>query len=136
MVGKCRSINWHGFQFLDSNAGITVEFNSRQFVGHGQKIDRFTQVLAHFTPDSARIFDNRLHVTVFSNPFCGSLGPHFRHTGDVVRSIPHECQIVDNLIRTYLEFFNNPGLIHKMIVHGVDQADIGIDQLRHILVTG
>ncbi len=61
---------------------------------------------------------------------------HTGHTGNVVHLVPLQRQQVDHQMRRHAELFLDPGHIHLAVVHGVDQGDMLIHQLRHILVTG
>ena len=57
------------------------------------------------------------------------------HTRDIVRGITHQCQVVNDLAGLYTKFFNNGGGVHDRIRHGVDEGDLIVDKLRHVLVT-
>ncbi len=135
-VGKLIAIGFDMVEFADTNPGLAIELDGRQLVRHGQKFQRFAQVLTDFTLEFIRIRDYAIEVTILRNPLGRCLWPYFRYAGNIIRGITHECEVINNLVRAHLEFFDHGGFVHVMIIHGVDQADVGIDQLRHVLVSG
>ncbi|MNZ48003.1 hypothetical protein D3C78_657360 [compost metagenome] len=56
------------------------------------------------------------------------------NTRNVVGRIAHERQIIDDLLRSDAEFLLHALHVHAATGHGVDQGNVTIDQLRHILV--
>ena len=61
---------------------------------------------------------------------------HTGHTGNVVYLVPLQRQQIDHQLRRHTELFLDPCHIHLAVVHGVDQGDMFVHQLCHILVTG
>ncbi|MCY1172784.1 hypothetical protein D9M73_129280 [compost metagenome] len=58
------------------------------------------------------------------------------NTRNVVGRIAHERQIIDDLLRSDAEFLLHALHVHAATGHGVDQGNVPIDQLRHVLVAG
>ena len=57
-------------------------------------------------------------------------------TGNIVRLVPQQGEVVDNQLRWYAKLFNHPCPVQGRVIHGVNQGDMLIDQLSYILVTG
>ena len=75
-----------------------------------------------------------VEISVRCQPLCSCLGPTTRHTGDIVRGIPNQRKIINNLSRLDAKFFLNTCNIHRGVAHGIDERDVFVDQLSHVLV--
>ncbi|KAF1030450.1 MAG: hypothetical protein GAK37_01366 [Pseudomonas sp.] len=64
------------------------------------------------------------------------LGTNTRNARDVVGRITHQRQIVDDLLGCDAELFLHALDVHRATGHGVDQGNVPVHQLRHVLVTG
>ena len=71
---------------------------------------------------------------VFIQPFCGCFGSHLGNAGNVIGAIANQRQIINDLLRVYLKFGFYALTIQTRAGHGIDQTDMRVDQLRHILV--
>ncbi len=98
--------------------------------------DAGAQVLAHLAGDFRRMRQQRVEGAVAIEPFCGGLRTHLVDTRDVVGAVAHQREVVDDLFRIHVELRLDSGAIQQRVVHGVDQRDALIDQLRHVLVAG
>ena len=61
---------------------------------------------------------------------------HTGHPGDVVDLIPLQSQQVNNQVGRHTELFDNTAVVHGGVGHGVNQRDMVVDQLGHVLVAG
>ena len=66
----------------------------------------------------------------------GRLRANAWNARDVVRRVAHQREVIDDLLGRDAEFLFHPLNVHHAAGHGVDQGDVGIDQLRHVLVAG
>jgi len=64
------------------------------------------------------------------------LGTNTRYAWNVVRRIAHQREVVDDLLGRYAKFLFNALNVHHAAGHGVNQRDVAINQLGHVLVTG
>ena len=64
------------------------------------------------------------------------LGPHPGHARNVVAGVAHQRQVVDDELRRHTKALDDALSIRHLPLHGVDQGDVGRDQLRHVLVPG
>jgi len=75
-----------------------------------------------------------LNRAILSEPLDRGLRPTLGNAGYVVRGIPHQRQVVDNLLRRDTELVHHPLPVHAAVGHGVDQGNVTIHQLGQILV--
>ncbi len=61
---------------------------------------------------------------------------HPRYTGDVVDLVAHQRQEVDDMFRADAKFLVHASHVQHASGHGVDQGNVPVHQLRHVLVTG
>ncbi len=66
---------------------------------------------------------------------CGLLA-NAGHAGNVIDLVAHQSQVIDDVLRTDAEFLFHARHIQHAAGHGVDQGDVAVDQLRHVLVAG
>ncbi|MNN27055.1 hypothetical protein D3C81_1405780 [compost metagenome] len=64
----------------------------------------------------------------------GGFFTYARHTRDVVDLVTHQGEEIDDVLRTDAEFLVYARHIEDSTGHGVDQRNVAIDQLRHVLV--
>ncbi|MCY1403296.1 hypothetical protein D9M71_184720 [compost metagenome] len=57
------------------------------------------------------------------------------HAGNVVDLVAHQREEVDDVLRTDTKFLLHASNIHHASGHGIDQRNVPVDQLRHVLVT-
>ena len=58
------------------------------------------------------------------------------HARNVIDLVAHQRQVIDDQLRANTKFFFYPFNIHHGVGHGVDQGDVRINQLGHILIAG
>lgn len=61
---------------------------------------------------------------------------HARHAGDVVDLVAHQREEVDDQVRRNAELLGDAVHIQRLVLHGVDQGDVLVHQLGHVLVAG
>ncbi|MNZ86966.1 hypothetical protein D3C78_1058120 [compost metagenome] len=59
-----------------------------------------------------------------------------RHTGNVIDLVAHESEEIDDVLRTDAELLVYARDIKHSSSHGIDQRNVAVDQLRHVLVAG
>ena len=66
-------------------------------------------------------------------------GGFLTHTGNarnVIDRVSHEGQQIDDELRRHTKLIDHPIAVQDNLGHGIDQGDVVIHQLRHVLVTG
>jgi len=71
---------------------------------------------------------------VFGQPFGGGFRAAAVHAGHVVHFVAGQRQKINDALGRHAEFFLHPGAVQGFAGHGVDQGDLGVDQLGHVLV--
>ena len=66
----------------------------------------------------------------------GGLFAHTRHAGNVVDLVAHQGQEVDDVFRADAKFLVHASHVQHASGHGVDQGNVPVHQLCHVLVTG
>ncbi len=66
----------------------------------------------------------------------GGLFTHTWHTWNVVHLVAHQRQEVDDVLGADPEFLVHASHVQHATGHGVDQGNVPVDQLRHVLVAG
>ena len=69
-------------------------------------------------------------------PLGGSLRADLGYAGDVVDTVAHQRQVVDDALRRHAVLGDHAVAVELGVVHGVDQGDVLRDELRHVLVAG
>ena len=87
----------------------------------------------------ANFFDiavNGVQVTYAPQNGYGGFFANAGDTGNIVGFVPHQRQVIDNQLRWHAKFGFHARAIEKRIGHRVDQRDVAVDQLCHVLVAG
>ena len=71
---------------------------------------------------------------VFLQPFNGRFGANFRHPRHVVHGIADQRLVIQHQVRWNAKLGLDAGQIAALVVHGVQDQDALIDQLRQIFV--
>ena len=71
---------------------------------------------------------------IFQQQFGGGFGAHFLYTGHVVHGIAHQNLVVEHQAGRYAKLFLHTRQVAAFAVHGVDDGDVFIDQLRQVFV--
>ena len=64
----------------------------------------------------------------------GGLFTHAGYAGYIIDLVARQGEKIDYQRRRQAEFFLHTRFVKRFILHGVDQRDVGIDQLRHVLI--
>ena len=113
-----------------------IVLQGHQLLRQGQPWQEFTQVFADLALDPGRIVDHPGQRAVLAEPLDGGPGADLGHPGHVIHAVAHERQIIDDAFGRQAELFDHPRAIQIIIVHGVDQMDALVDDLREVLVAG
>ena len=90
----------------------------------------FARLALHFT----RMSLDALKVTVFGDPLGGGLRTALLDAGHVVDLVAHEGEVVDDALRRNAVLFNDALAVVELHVHRVDEHDVVVDELGHVLV--
>ena len=115
-------------------AQVAIGLDGEQLPPGGQPVQRFAQVFAHHAFDVAGVGHHRLQAAVFLQPLHGGFGADFGHAGHVVHGVAHQGLVVQHQVRGHTKFFLHAGQVAPLAVHGVDDGDALVDQLRQIFV--
>ena len=66
----------------------------------------------------------------------GGFLAHPRHAGDVVHLVAHQCEEVDDECGRQAKLLLHARFIEGFLFHGVDQRDVAVHQLGHVLIAG
>ena len=123
-------------QFIKGDLEFHIAFDGGQLFRQRQLLDVFAERFTDFAFDFIGVIDQVFECFVLSQPFRCGFRADFRHTGDIVRGVAHQRQIINDLIRTHTKFFTHSRNIgnRRFFVHGVNQRHVFIDQLRHVFI--
>ena len=99
-----------------------------------QPVQGPAQVVARHTFDGSGRRDDTVQRAVVRQPLGRRLRTHLVHARHVVHGVANERQVVDDALRRHAELRQHPGLVQRLVAHGVDQRDRRRHQLRQILV--
>ena len=100
----------------------------------GQPVQGLAQVLADHAFDLVGVGDHFFQTAVLLKPLHGGFGADFGDAGHVVHGVTHQVLVVEHEVRGHAELFQHPGHVAPLAVHGVDDGDALIHQLRQIFV--
>ena len=96
----------------------------------------FSETLPDFAGNLVGVRDDFVESSIFVQPHCRSLRANLRHARYVVRGVTDESQVINNLFGGNVELLLDTIAIHDPVGHCIDQRDIILDKLCHILVAG
>ncbi len=118
----------------------SVEFqvaaDRRQATGQLEVAEVLAQAFADLAGNLGSVLHDPVQRAVLVEPLGGRLGADLGHARDVVRAVPDQGQVVDDLLGPDVELGLHAVAVEPRAGHGVDQADPLVDQLRHVLVAG
>jgi len=92
------------------------------------------QVLTHL-PAISPAFATRLsRVCVLVGATWRRSSAHFLDAWNVVGAVAHQREIVDDLLGETSELGLDTGAVQYRVGHGVDEGDLAVNELRHVLV--
>ena len=113
---------------------VAVGLDSQQLARGWQPVECFLQAVANGARDGVGIGDHAGQRAVLLQPLGGGLGPDLGHARHVVDDVTDQRLKVDHPVRRHAKLGLDPGDVAPLAVHGVDNGDVGIDQLRQVLV--
>ncbi len=102
----------------------------------GHDVQARAQVLADLAGDVLGVRQQLVKGAVGIEPLGGGLRAHLVDARNVVRAVADQREVVDDLLREHVELRLDAGPVQDGVGHGVDQRDLLVDQLRHVLVAG
>ena len=123
-------------QFLRRHGQIQVVPEGHQVLAHGNLVQVLAQVFPDLAGEAVRVGHDVIQRAMLGQPLHRGLGPYLGNPRHVVRGVADQGQVIDDALRRHAVFFNNTGAIKASIVHGVDQVDIIVDDLRQVLIAG
>ena len=123
-----------GWQPRQPSLQIAVGFDGEQLPRSGQPFQGLAQVVTHHAFDILGMGHHCLQAAVFLQPLDRGLGAHFGHTRHVVHRVAHQVLVVQHQVGGHAELFQHPCHIPTLAVHGVDDGDAFVDQLRQVFV--
>ncbi len=135
-LGQRRGVGRVQGQGLGREVQGDIALDGGQLPGHGQDMQAGPQVLAHLAPDGVGVGDDLIQAAVGLEPLHGGLGSHARDAGDIVGGVPHQGEVIHDLFGRDAELVHDPLGIELGVGHGVDQGDVVVHQLGHVLVAG
>ena len=117
---------------------IAIGAHGHQPPAGGQPVQRLAQVVADGALDVGRRGDHAVERAVFGQPLDSRLRADLVHAGHVVHRVADQRQVVDDALGRHAELgLHGLDVQHlRRLGHGVDQRDLGRDQLRQVLVAG
>ena len=100
----------------------------------GQPVNGFAQVLTHHALDLICIHHEFVERAKFEQQLGSCFGAYLLHTWYIVHGIADQNLIVQHEAGGHTKFFLDARQIAALAVHGVDDGDVFIDQLRQIFV--
>ena len=95
-----------------------------------------TQVFPDLAGKAFRVGNDIIQAAVFRQPLDRGFWPHLGNPRHVVRCVADQGKVIDNTLRRHSIFFYHAGAIKPGIVHGIDQVNVIINNLRQVLVAG
>ena len=132
---RCR-VSVSRFEFVDADVEVDVPPDRRKVLRQFQLLDAVAKAFTDLALDLFAVLDDTVGTVVKVQPFCRGLGADPGHTRYVVGAVADERQVVDDLLREYVELRLDRITVHGCVVHRVDQGDSVADELRQVLVTG
>jgi hypothetical protein len=113
-----------------------VHLDGKQHARLRQPVAGGAQVFADHTLDGVGVRQQVVEGAVFGEPLHRGFRPHLGDAGDVVDRIADQGEVIDDAFRRHAELGGHACPVERFLAHGVDQRDMVVDQLRHVLVAG
>ncbi|MNO98274.1 hypothetical protein D3C76_900150 [compost metagenome] len=141
---QCITVWLAADQRLDFDIQRHVELDGGQLIGQERRLTVLfklgRQGLGAADAQGRHLVEVVVDVAQAATNTCQQAGSgllaHARHAGDVVDLVAHQGEEIDDVLRADTKLFVHPGNIHHATGHGVDQGDMPVHQLRHVLVAG
>ncbi len=123
-------------QGLGAGVEFQVTADGGQLARQRQLLQRGAQLVADLALDLAGMLDHVVQRAPGGQPLGCSLRTHAGYARDVVRGVADQGEVIDDLPWRHAELLLHAVGIEPGAAHGVDQRDVFIDQLGHVLVAG
>ena len=121
-------------RFVDRQ--LDVAAYGRELARQRHHVGAGAQVFTDLTGDLGGVFQDRSECAVGIEPLGGGLRPHLVDARDVVGAVADQREVIDDLLGVHVELCLDAVAVEEQIVHGVDERDALVDELRHVLVAG
>ncbi len=121
-------------QFAHRDRKFDIESYCCELLRQSHLFDMFPQALADFARDFFGVIDDAISSLIQVQPFRGGFGTDLGYAGNIVGRIAYQREVVDNLLRVDIKFFFNTVTVHDIPTHRVDESDVFVDELCHVLV--
>ncbi|MCY1286581.1 hypothetical protein D9M70_355570 [compost metagenome] len=143
-LGQGLAVRFAGVQGIDLDVQLDVALDGRQLVGQvghvlvlfelgRQGLGAANRQAGHLVQVGIEDIQAAAHAGEQAE---GGLLADAGHAGNVVHLVSHQRQVVDDEFRTDTEFLLHAIHVQRATGHGVDQRNVPVDQLRHVLVAG
>ncbi len=123
-----------GVEGLGVAVQIAVGVDGHQLARRGQPVERGTQVFTRSAAHGFGLLDQCIERAVLRQPLDRRLGADLVHAGHVVHRVAYQGEVIDDTIWGNAELLLHPGGVEHLVAHGVDQSDVVVDELGHVLV--
>ena len=133
---QCLDVRLARLEILGTEVQGHISLDGSELPGQRQLFQAGAQVLADLALDLIGVGHEFVQGAVLPQPFGRGLGSALGHSGNVVRGVAHEGQVIDDLLRPDAELLHHAIGIQVTVAHGVNEADMIVHQLGHVLVAG
>ncbi len=129
----------HGQRFEDRLhvlRQIAIGLDRDQHAALRQPVQGLAQIFADHAGDLVGIGHDAIERAIGGEPLHGGLGTALFDAGYVVDGVADEAQVIDDALGGHAEFCGHAGNVENFIAHRVDQGNVFVDQLGHVLVAG
>ncbi|MCY1512737.1 hypothetical protein D9M68_472090 [compost metagenome] len=138
------ALRFAGVQRVDLHIQHDVGLDGRQAVGEERLLAVFLELGRQGLGAADRQLRHLVQVLVEDVEAAADAGEQAQRglladagdAGDVVDLVAHQREEIDDQLRTDTEFLFHAIHVEHATGHGVDQRNVPIDQLRHVLVAG
>ncbi len=115
---------------------LEIAADGRELARQFERLEILAQALADFALDVLGVLDDLVERAVLVQPLGRGLGAHFRNARDVVGAVADEREVVHDLRRQHVELGLDAGAVELRVEHRVDDRDVVVHELGHVLVAG
>ena len=123
-------------QPLRPDRQIQVGFQGDEFLAQRDLIQVLAQVFPDLAGKAVRIGHDPVQAAVLRQPLDRGLGAHLGNPRHVVRCVADQRQVIDDTFRRHPVLFDHAVPVKAGIVHGIDQVNIVINDLRQVFIAG
>ena len=123
-----------GFQFLDADVELDVGPDRGKRFRQVHRVHVIAETLTTLALDLFAMRDDACRAVVLIEPLGGCLGSYLGYAGYVIRAVPNQRKVVDDLFRPDVKLGLDRIAIHARVVHRVYERYLIRNQLREILI--